>query len=108
MKNVLVLQSDFGLDDGAVSAMYGVAKGVDRTLEIHDLTHGVTPFQILEGSYRLFQTVKILAEGYSIRICYRSGRGYFPKVSCRYNNNGALHCDPGQWHTHSHQAKIRH
>jgi S-adenosylmethionine hydrolase len=63
MKSVLVLQSDFGLDDGAVSAMYGVAKGVDRNLEIHDLTHGVTPFQILEGSYRLFQTVKFWPQG---------------------------------------------
>ncbi|MEN8240531.1 MAG: S-adenosyl-l-methionine hydroxide adenosyltransferase family protein [Chloroflexota bacterium] len=63
MKSVLVLQSDFGLDDGAVSAMYGVAKGVDLNLEIHDLTHGVTPFQILEGSYRLYQTVKFWPEG---------------------------------------------
>ena len=63
MKSLLVLQSDFGLDDGAVSAMYGVAKGVDRDLEIHDLTHGVTPFQILEGSYRLFQTVKFWPQG---------------------------------------------
>ena len=63
MKSVLVLQSDFGLDDGAVSAMYGVAKGVDRDLEIHDLTHGVTPFQIQEGSYRLYQTVKFWPKG---------------------------------------------
>ena len=63
MKSLLVLQSDFGLDDGAVSAMYGVAKGVDPDLEIHDLTRGVTPFQILEGSYRLFQTVRFWPEG---------------------------------------------
>ena len=63
MKSLLVLQSDFGLNDGAVSAMYGVAKGVDRSLEIHDLTHGITPFQILEGSYRLFQTVPFWPEG---------------------------------------------
>lgn len=63
MKSILVLQSDFGLNDGAVSAMYGVAKTVDRDLEIHDLTHGVTPFQILEGSYRLYQTVKFWPEG---------------------------------------------
>ncbi len=63
MKNLLVLQSDFGLDDGAVSAMYGVAKNVDMGLEIHDLTHGITPFQVLEGSYRLFQTVKYWPKG---------------------------------------------
>lgn len=63
MKKMLVLQSDFGLNDGAVSAMYGVAKGVSVDLEIHDLTHGITPFQILEGSYRLFQTVQFWPKG---------------------------------------------
>jgi len=63
MNNLLVLQSDFGLNDGAVSAMYGVAKGVSKDLEIHDLTHGITPFQILEGSYRLFQTVQFWPKG---------------------------------------------
>ena len=62
MKSLLGLQSDFGLNDGAVSAMYGVAKGVDRRLEIHDLTHGITPFQILEASYRLYQTVPFWPE----------------------------------------------
>ena len=63
MNNMLVMQSDFGLNDGAVSAMYGVAKSVSRDLEIHDLTHGITPFQILEGSYRLFQTVQFWPAG---------------------------------------------
>ena len=63
MKSMLVLQSDFGLNDGAVSAMYGVAKGVSMDLEIHDLTHGITPFQILEASYRLYQTVQFWPEG---------------------------------------------
>jgi len=63
MKNLLVFQSDFGLDDGAVSAMYGVAKNVAMDLEIYNLTHGITPFQVLEGSYRLFQTVKYWPEG---------------------------------------------
>ncbi|TNI52563.1 DNA-directed RNA polymerase subunit delta, partial [Aeromonas media] len=33
----LVFQTDFGLKDGAVSAMKGVAFGVDRTLPLQDL-----------------------------------------------------------------------
>lgn len=53
----LVLQSDFGLDDGAVSAMYGVALGVDPALSIHDVTHNIPPYDIWEGSYRLAQVV---------------------------------------------------
>lgn len=57
MKRFLVLQSDFGLCDGAVSAMYGVSLSVDPTLQIHDLTHEIPQFNIWEGAYRLYQTV---------------------------------------------------
>ena len=57
MSNALVLQSDFGMADGAVSAMYGVAYGVDPSLRICDLTHEIPPYDIWEASYRLIQTV---------------------------------------------------
>ena len=55
--NPLVYQTDFGLVDGAVSAMYGVAYSVNPELKIHDLTHDITPYSIWEASYRLIQTV---------------------------------------------------
>lgn len=61
--NLLVLQSDFGLVDGAVSAMVGVALEESPTLKIHHLTHDITPYNIFEGSYRLFQTVNYWPEG---------------------------------------------
>ena len=47
MNNLLVLQSDFGLVDGAVSAMIGVALEESPTLKIHHLTHDITPYNIL-------------------------------------------------------------
>ncbi len=59
----LVYQTDFGLVDGAVSAMYGVAYCVDPTLQIHDLTHDITPYNIWEASYRLIQTINYWPEG---------------------------------------------
>ena len=58
----LVYQTDFGLVDGAVSAMYGVAYSVDPALRIHDLTHDITPFNIWEASYRLIQTINYWPE----------------------------------------------
>lgn len=61
--NPLVFQTDFGLVDGAVSAMYGVAYTVNPTLKIHDLTHDITPFHIWEASYRLIQTINYWPEG---------------------------------------------
>jgi len=57
MRRHLVLQTDFGLCDGAVSAMYGVALSVDANLQIFDLTHEIPQFNIWEGSYRLYQTI---------------------------------------------------
>jgi len=58
MNGLLVFQSDFGLVDGAVSAMHGVANVVDDSLKIYDLTHEIPPYSIWEASYRLFQTTE--------------------------------------------------
>ena len=63
MNKTLVFQSDFGLVDGAVSAMEGVALQVDPELKLYHLTHDITPYNIFEGSYRLFQTVNYWPEG---------------------------------------------
>lgn len=57
MNRPLVYQTDFGLSDGAVSAMYGVAITVDPNVRIFDLTHEIPQYNIWEASYRLYQTV---------------------------------------------------
>jgi len=62
MKRLLVFQTDFGLVDGAVAAMYGVANSVDYTLKIQDLTHDIPPYSIWDASYRLFQTIEYWPE----------------------------------------------
>jgi len=54
---IVVFQSDFGLKDGAVSAMKGVAMGVDTGLKLFDLTHEIPAYNIWEAAYRLEQTV---------------------------------------------------
>ena len=51
----LVFQSDFGLKDGAVSEMKGVAFGVSPDLKMFDVTHEIPAYNIWEASYRLFQ-----------------------------------------------------
>jgi S-adenosylmethionine hydrolase len=51
----LVFQSDFGLKDGAVSAMKGVAYSVDNELSIFDITHEIPVYNIWEAAYRLKQ-----------------------------------------------------
>ena len=63
INKLLVLQSDFGLVDGAVSAMIGVALQEDPTLGVHHLTHDITRYNTFEASYRLFQTTEYWPEG---------------------------------------------
>lgn len=59
----LVLQSDFGLEDGAVAAMHGVAYTVAGEVTISDLTHDIPPYDIFNASYRLIQTIHYWPEG---------------------------------------------
>ena len=54
---IVVFQTDFGLKDGAVSAMKGVAMDVSADLKLFDLTHEIPAFSIWEAAYRLEQTV---------------------------------------------------
>ena len=59
----VVFQSDFGLKDGAVSAMKGVALGVSPDLKLFDLTHEIPAYNIWEAAYRLHQTVPYYPKG---------------------------------------------
>lgn len=60
---MVVFQSDFGLKDGAVSAMKGVAMEVSADLKLFDLTHEIPAYNIWEAAYRLEQTVSYWPAG---------------------------------------------
>ena len=60
---ILVFQSDFGLKDGAVSAMKGVAVGIDKDLKIYDVTHEIPAYSIWDAAYRLYQTAEYWPAG---------------------------------------------
>ena len=54
---IVVMQTDFGVKDGAVAAMRGVGYGVSTDLIIADLTHEIPAFNIWEAAYRLEQVI---------------------------------------------------
>ncbi len=60
---IVVFQTDFGLKDGAVSAMKGVAMGVSTDLKLFDLTHEIPAYNIWEAAYRLQQTAQYWPAG---------------------------------------------
>lgn len=62
-RQTVVFMSDFGMVDGAVSAMHGVADEVCHSLRLEDLTHEIPQFNIWEASYRLIQSLTYWAPG---------------------------------------------
>ncbi len=71
----LVLETDFGLKDGAVSAMKGVIYQVDPQNQVSDLTHEIEPYNIWEASYRLYQTAPYWPKGSVFVIVVDPGVG---------------------------------
>jgi hypothetical protein len=67
-EGLVVLMTDFGLYDGAVSAMKGVILNVDQEVRIIDLTHNIEPFNIKEASYRLHQVMEYYPQG-TVFVC---------------------------------------
>ncbi len=63
MNNLLVFQTDFGLEDGAISAMEGVVFSVDFNINVRHLTHNIPPYNIFDGSARLLQAINYWPAG---------------------------------------------
>ena len=62
-QHALVFQTDFGLKDGAVAEMKGVAFAVSPKIPMFDLTHEIPAYNIWEAAYRLQQTAPYWPEG---------------------------------------------
>ncbi|HZY36384.1 MAG TPA: S-adenosyl-l-methionine hydroxide adenosyltransferase family protein [Mucilaginibacter sp.] len=60
---IVVYQTDFGLNDGAVSEMKGVAMEVSPDLKLFDITHEIPAYNIWDAAYRLEQTIKYWPTG---------------------------------------------
>ena len=62
MKFITIL-TDFGLQDGFVGTMRGVMLGIAPDAQIADISHSISPQNILEGAYALSRTVQYYPEG---------------------------------------------
>jgi len=90
----LVLITDFGTKDGAVSAMKGVAASVHRGLVVSDLTHDIQPYNIWEAGYRLQQTYKFWPEGTVFVSVIDPGVGSTRKSVVARSNSGHIFVGP--------------
>ena len=62
MNKILVFQSDFGVIEGTVAQMYGVALSIDPNLKLLDITHNVPQFDTWSASHDLYQTMRFWPE----------------------------------------------
>jgi S-adenosylmethionine hydrolase len=90
----VVIQTDFGLKDGAVSAMKGVIASVDKSLVISDLTNEITPFNIWEAAYRLHQTAAYWPKGTVFVSVVDPGVGTSRKSIVALSNNDQYFVTP--------------
>jgi len=57
------LTTDFGLRDGYVAAMKGVMLSIDPEIRLVDVTHEITPQDVMEGAFVLRSVVSMYPEG---------------------------------------------
>lgn len=62
-QQALLLQTDFGLAEGSIAEMKGVAFSVDRNLRIFDLTHLIPAYDVWEAAVRLQQAASFWPAG---------------------------------------------
>lgn len=68
ISSMIVLLTDFGLDDIYVGVMKGVIAGIAPHCRVIDLTHGLQPQNIAEAAYRLDASYRYFPPG-SIFCC---------------------------------------
>lgn len=91
---IVVFQSDFGLKDGAVSAMKGVACAVSPDLKLYDITHEIPAYNIWEASYRLLQTINYWPAGTTFVSVCDPGVGTTRKSVVMKTNTGQFIVTP--------------
>ena len=65
---VITFLSDFGLQDDFVGTCHGVMKRIAPAVEIIDITHGIPPQQVLQGSLVLTNTLPYMPPGVHLAV----------------------------------------
>jgi S-adenosyl-L-methionine hydrolase (adenosine-forming) len=65
---IVTFLTDFGLQDDFVGTCHGVIKRIAPSAEIIDITHGVSPQQVLQGALILANTLPYMPEGVHLAV----------------------------------------
>jgi len=90
---LITFLTDFGLEDDFVGTCHGVMKRIAPEVEIIDITHGIQPQGILQGSLVLANTLPYLPEGVHLAVVDPGVGGDRREVAIR-GQNGRLYVGP--------------
>ena len=65
---VITFLSDFGVEDDFAGTCHGVIKRIAPEVDVIDITHGIQPTSILQGSVVLASTLPYMPEGVHLAI----------------------------------------
>jgi S-adenosylmethionine hydrolase len=65
---LITFLTDFGLEDDFVGICHGVMKRISPEVEIIDITHGIQPHEVLQGSIMLANTLPYFAVGVHLAV----------------------------------------
>jgi S-adenosylmethionine hydrolase len=91
---VILVQTDFGLADGAVASLKGVAYTVSPTLRVVDLTQEIPPYDILTAAYRLRQVAPFWPAGTVFVSIVDPGVGTTRRSVVMRTGNGQYYVTP--------------
>jgi len=91
---IVVLQTDFGVKDSAVSEIKGVMYSVDKSLVISEVTQEIPPFNIWEAAYRLFQASAYWPKGTVFVSVVDPGVGTARKSIVALSSDGHYYVTP--------------
>jgi S-adenosylmethionine hydrolase len=85
--------SDFGLQDDFVGTCHGVIKRIAPDVEIIDITHGISPQQVLQGALVLANTLPYMPEGVHLAVV-DPGVGGFRRALALRGRDGRTYVGP--------------
>ena len=68
MSKIISFASDFGLEDGSVGVVKGVINRIDPELRINDISHGIPPQNIKQGSLLLMRAIQYIPQGVLLAV----------------------------------------
>ncbi len=82
--------TDFGLADDFVGTCHGVIKTIAPEAQIIDITHGISPRQVMQGALVLANTISYMPRGVHLAVVDPGSRHAAPAAGAARRGGAAV------------------